>query len=452
MKLIEVSFQLKLVMIGVLVVGMCSLTTAESPTRELRHRHGCKREAYVTLLYGDGDYDLLPVRVLGLSLKLSCTRHEMVVLCTENVSAESRRILESDGWTVKTIATPYANYPKQFSKFLIWTLTEYRRIVFMDSDTLVYANIDELFRCGKFCAAYQHSDLFNSGVLVVKPDLQEYRNLITKIGIYPSNAISDEEVLNYYYRRLTFAQMFNTSNPHYQEEPMRLPAVYNADIGQYYLYTSRFFPLERYKVLHHTLGPVKPWKWWAYPIFDLNRRWVELRDNLHPSSDSTMGLFFAAAINLLLLMIQIVLKYHNIPKPTQIAILNCELQGSLLRIIITLLFPVSCVFGFLVVPELMHPHYAIPTFSLWTIFFLRLFYYSVFLVTSTSQTHYEFPMSKNIVLIGILLFMPFALPLYIQSFFVRVCAFLTLSTLSFVCCHLIVSRCCVKLMIIDEDG
>ena len=439
-----------LLITGVLVGVLWSISTSEAqPGATAKEGCGSKQEAYVTLLYGDGD-NLLSVRVLGLSLKLSCTKREMVVICTKEASLESRRILENDGWMIKqaeTIGCPYTNCSKQsnqiFPKYLIWTLTEYRRVVFLDSDALVYANIDEVFHCGKFCASYQISDHFNTGVLVVKPDFHEYRNLTSKIGMYPSYDTADQGFLNYYYQHLIYAPMFNTSNPHYQEEPMRLPAIYNADVGQYYAYTFWYYPLEPFKILHHTLGPIKPWKWWAYPIFDLNWHWVELRDNLHPSNDSPMGLFFAAAINYVFLMLQMLLKYYNISKSTQLAILNSK--GVLFCIIITMMFPTSCIFGFLVVPTSMHPHYAIPTFCLWTVFFLRLFSYGVYFAKRTSQPHYEFPMSNRVVFIGVILFITLVLPLHIPSFFVRVCIFFILTLLTFVCSHLIVCRNAMEL-------
>ena len=444
--------KLRLLITKVLVGVLCSLSRSEAQpgaTANLKEGCGSKQEAYVTLLYGDGD-NLLSVRVLGLSLKLSCTKREMVVICTKEASLESRRILENDGWTIKqveSIGCPYTNCPKQFSmtltKYLIWTLTEYRRVVFLDSDALVYANIDELFHCGKFCASYRISDFFNTGVLVVKPDLYEYRNLISKIGMYQYHDNADQGFLNYYYRHLIYAPMFNASDHRYQEEPMRLPAVYNADIGQYYAYTFLLFPPEPYKILHHTLGPIKPWKWWAYPIFDQNWHWVELRDNLHPSNDSPMGLFFAAAINYIFLMLQMLLKYCNVSKLTQIAIVDGD--GILFRIIIALMFPTSCICGFLLVSTPMHPHYAIPSFCLWTIFSLRLFCYVSYFIKSTSQPRYEFPMSNRIVLVGILLFITLVLPLYIPSFFIRACTFILLTLYTFVCGHLIVCRSAAEL-------
>ena len=435
--------QLLFLLLAVVLVPEVLASTAVN-ARETDTKDESKREAYVTLLYGDY---LLPVRVLGLSLKLAGTKREMVVLCTDELSMKDRKILEGDGWTVKqtkSITSPYRNYGKQyrhvFTKLLIWTLTEYRRIVFMDSDTLVYANIDELFHCGKFCAAYRHSDLFNSGVLVVKPDLQEYRNLINKIGIYPSYDNADQGFFNYYHQSLIFAPMLNASNNQNQEEPMRLPAAYNADVGQYYVYTSRFFPLTNFKVLHHTLGPVKPWKWWAYPIFELNWRWVEFRENLKPSPDSYLGLFLAAAVNFFLLLILMGFKSYKIRRPDW----NFELNDTcfLYQVILTLMFPTSCLLAFYAVPGSMNPHVAIPSFCLWTIFFVRLFCSFVHLFKISSQAHVEPCMSSScsLALIGLLLFMPLVLPLWIPCFFTRVCVFLTLTLFSFVCSDAIIKR------------
>ena len=62
-----------------------------------------------------------------------------------------------------------------FCKLALWKLTEYRRVVFLDADTLVVRNIDKLFGYPEFCAApnlYETlADMhrLNSGVFVAKP-------------------------------------------------------------------------------------------------------------------------------------------------------------------------------------------------------------------------------------------------------------------------------------------
>lgn len=63
-----------------------------------------------------------------------------------------------------------------FSKLRLWELEEYRRVVFLDADTIVLRNIDRLFDYPEFSAApnlYETLADFhrlNSGVFVARPD------------------------------------------------------------------------------------------------------------------------------------------------------------------------------------------------------------------------------------------------------------------------------------------
>lgn len=88
------------------------------------------------------------------------------------------------------LKNPYegqARYNPRFgdvmSKLNIWNLTQYDRLglqisssanftVFLDADTLVYHNVDELFQCGDFCVAFINPTTFNSGVMVLRPSQQ----------------------------------------------------------------------------------------------------------------------------------------------------------------------------------------------------------------------------------------------------------------------------------------
>ena len=186
---------------------------------------------------------------------------------------------------------------------------------------------------------------------------------------------------------------------------------------------------------------MKPWKWWTYPLFDLNWHWVELRDHLQPFTDSPMNILFAAAASLVLLAVVSGLRYFNVLKPTRLAILKHD--SIVLSTIVALMFPLSCLIGFYSVPSSMHPHFAILLFCLWTIFFLCLFCFCVYVFTSTSQVC-ESPFFFSIILIGVLLFMSLVVPLYIKSFFARVCVFLMLILLTFVCSHIIIRRCLLQ--------
>jgi alpha-N-acetylglucosamine transferase len=49
-------------------------------------------------------------------------------------------------------------------------MTDYKSILYLDLDTILVSKIDELFECGTFCASLRHSDAFNSGVMVIRPN------------------------------------------------------------------------------------------------------------------------------------------------------------------------------------------------------------------------------------------------------------------------------------------
>ena len=58
-----------------------------------------------------------------------------------------------------------------------WTLTDYTKCVFLDADTLILQNSDELFEREEFSAAPDAGwpDCFNSGVFVFRPNLNTFK-------------------------------------------------------------------------------------------------------------------------------------------------------------------------------------------------------------------------------------------------------------------------------------
>ena len=74
-----------------------------------------------------------------------------------------------------------------FCKLALWKLTEYRRVVFLDADTLVVQNIDKLFGYPEFCAApnlYETlADMhrLNSGVFVAKPSTATFDAMLAQL-------------------------------------------------------------------------------------------------------------------------------------------------------------------------------------------------------------------------------------------------------------------------------
>ncbi len=66
------------------------------------------------------------------------------------------------------------------SKIHVWRLEQYTKCVFLDADTLVLSNVDEMFEREELSAAPDIGwpDLFNSGVFVLKPSAATFSALM----------------------------------------------------------------------------------------------------------------------------------------------------------------------------------------------------------------------------------------------------------------------------------
>nr|CAE05448.4 OSJNBa0073E02.8 [Oryza sativa Japonica Group] len=207
-------------------------------------------EAYVTLLYGDEF--VLGVRVLGKSIRDTGTRRDLVVLVSDGVSDYSRKLLQADGWIVSHItllANPNQVRPKRFwgvyTKLKIFNMTSYRKVVYLDADTVVVKSIEDLFKCGKFCGNLKHSERMNSGVMVVEPSETVFKDMMRQIDTLPSytggcNSVeclySDQGFLNSYYADFANSHVYEPEKPYTPEpETQRLSTLYNADVGLYML-------------------------------------------------------------------------------------------------------------------------------------------------------------------------------------------------------------------------
>lgn len=54
-------------------------------------------------------------------------------------------------------------------------------VVYLDADTIVVKSIEDLFKCGKFCANLKHSERLNSGVMVVEPSQKVFDDMMSKV-------------------------------------------------------------------------------------------------------------------------------------------------------------------------------------------------------------------------------------------------------------------------------
>ncbi|XP_074311401.1 inositol phosphorylceramide glucuronosyltransferase 1 [Silene latifolia] len=258
------------------------------------------KEAYVTLLYGDEF--VLGVRVLGKSIKDTGSSKDMVVLVSDGVSDYAKSLLEADGWIVEMISlleNPNRVRPTRFwgvyTKLKIFNMTNYKKIVYLDADTIVIQNIDDLFKCGKFCANLKHSERLNSGVLVVEPSEALFNDMMKKITTLPSYTGGDQGFLNSYYVGFANAHLFE---PNLSAEEVksrtapsmqRLSTLYNADVGLYMLANKWMVDEKELRVIHYTLGPLKPWDWWTAWLVKPVDLWQDIRLKVEESLPGTGG-------------------------------------------------------------------------------------------------------------------------------------------------------------------
>ncbi|KAL7752742.1 glycogenin glucosyltransferase [Sorochytrium milnesiophthora] len=138
-----------------------------------------------------------------------------------------------------------------YSKLHVWRLTSYEKVVFMDADTLVLHNVDDLFEREELSAAPDCGwpDIFNSGVFVLRPSQETFERLVAFAQQRGSWDGADQGLLN---------DFFSSWN----ETPgRRLPFVYNVTPTTVYTYAPAF---ERFKdgiKVVHFAGPDKPWRW-----------------------------------------------------------------------------------------------------------------------------------------------------------------------------------------------
>eukprot|EP00262_Sarcandra_glabra_P007736 TRINITY_DN2065_c0_g1_i2.p1 TRINITY_DN2065_c0_g1~~TRINITY_DN2065_c0_g1_i2.p1 ORF type:complete len:550 (+),score=57.94 TRINITY_DN2065_c0_g1_i2:129-1778(+) len=267
---------------------------------ELQSGLGSQSEAYVTLLYGDEF--LLGVRVLGKSIRDTGSTKDMVVLVSDGVSDYAKKLLRADGWIVNPIsllANPNHIRPKRFwgvyTKLKIFNMTYYKKVVYLDADTIVLKSIEDLFKCGKFCANLKHSERMNSGVMVVEPSESLFQDMMSKVSTLTSYTGGDQGFLNSYYTGFANAHVFepNLSSDVRNSRPVpemeRLSTLYNADVGLYMLANKWMVDESELRVIHYTLGPLKPWDWWTAWLLKPVDIWQNVREQLPESLPGTGG-------------------------------------------------------------------------------------------------------------------------------------------------------------------
>eukprot|EP00038_Savillea_parva_P006728 m.165490 g.165490 ORF g.165490 m.165490 type:complete len:331 (+) comp12567_c0_seq1:53-1045(+) len=218
------------------------------------------REAFVTLCTKESY--VKGALVVGHSLRMSGTTREIVCLTVEDLPPRSKVELltvfdqlidvtltdTGDTKALQLLGRPDLGVTA--TKVACWTLTQYSKCVFLDADTLVLANVDDLFDRPELSAAPDVGwpDCFNSGVFVYVPSRETYGKLLTTLATEGSFDGGDQGLLN------TFFSSWATDDAAH-----RLPFGYNMTTNAAYTYAPALARFKDSVKIVHFIGADKPW-------------------------------------------------------------------------------------------------------------------------------------------------------------------------------------------------
>ncbi len=172
-----------------------------------------------TMLNDNMDY-VKGAAKLGMGIrKKTKTPLDLVVmeLKSKPLSADTWKILEPAGFlrcsveSIKAPAKTRGDLKEKFAVLHVWGMEVYEKVVFLDADTYPQNSIDDLINMdlqGKAVGVTKDIrdrkwvDTFNSGVLLLHPNEEEYKRLIELLysGIQFDFIMSDQGFLNEVYK------------------------------------------------------------------------------------------------------------------------------------------------------------------------------------------------------------------------------------------------------------
>ena len=223
-------------------------------------------EAYVTLVTNEAY--VAGACVLAQSLRNSGTSRSLCCLVAEGALSEDSLaalktlfsslafvpLLDSgDATNLALLGRPELG--PTFTKIRLWQLTQFKKVVFLDADTLVLQNIDDLFGRPELsaCPDAGWPDCFNFGVFVAEPSQETFQKLVQFAAKQGSFDGGDQGLLN------GFFSGWSTAGPEH-----RIPFTYNLTINASYSYAPAFARFQKDVKVVHFIGAHKPWNFYRF--------------------------------------------------------------------------------------------------------------------------------------------------------------------------------------------
>lgn len=241
-----------------------------------------RREAYVTVLHSSDAY-VCGVIVLAYNIRKAGSTRDLVLLHDEFINSTQLQALRTAGWSPRQIERIRNPHPRpdglfqyNLSKFRIFQLTDYDKVVFIDADIAVLRNLDILFSYPSISACVDHEYVFNSGVMVVEPSNCTFETMMSKIQTIESYNGGDQGFLNeifvWWHRLPRRTNFFKGTWSNTTHEKMMLDSLFKSDPPK--LYAIHYFGLKPWMCYRDydcnwLLGGVRKyandeahWKWW----------------------------------------------------------------------------------------------------------------------------------------------------------------------------------------------
>ncbi|XP_066922720.1 glycogenin-1-like [Clytia hemisphaerica] len=174
--------------------------------------------AWLTAMLND-NYAIGAIQLGHMLKKLSCY-HKLIVLVSDGVTPGTREALRKVGFEVKLVEALDCNWmdrqkgrkernlglPGTFMRFHAWNYTQYKKIMYLDSDVVPVVSVDELFDLetdfnAAYCARPGIIDpCFNAGIILFKPSTKHYNGLMNLWGdLTKGTECPNDQVLLWHY-------------------------------------------------------------------------------------------------------------------------------------------------------------------------------------------------------------------------------------------------------------
>lgn len=223
------------------------------------------KNVFLTCL--NSDKYLYGLLMLNQSFRKNNNGYDLYVLCTEEINQKYGKILEEEKMKLilandieidqsiskRLYDGNLSHWIKTFFKLNIFKLTQFDKIIYLDSDMLILNSLDELFE-KETISAVDDADFMilddfdeglNSGLMVLNPSVDIYNKLIDIIPIVGTKrrVFGDQNVIQ---------EIYNN---------------FHGDISKHLSikYNACFYLLDRYSNkkfnVIHFMGAKKPWNW-----------------------------------------------------------------------------------------------------------------------------------------------------------------------------------------------